>query len=147
MISSRTSSVPKDDGIPRLLYHDLRCSQACRQRSQACCRLFQVLPGLSSALPGAPRLVVGAPRLAAGAPRCSQVHLKATASVQYTLGFDHPGLLVRQLSDTPRGSQCPTYILLMTAYCIIRRWTVSRSQPVFHLVADHVILNSLHSHN
>jgi len=33
------------------------------------------------------------------------VHLKANASVQYTLGFDHSGILVRQLSDTPRDSQ------------------------------------------
>jgi hypothetical protein len=45
--------------------------------------------------------VRGAPRLVAGAPRCSQVHLKATASVQSTLGFDHPGILVRQLPNTP----------------------------------------------
>jgi len=75
--------------------------------------LWLALPGLSLALPGAPRLVVGAPRLVAGAPRCSQVHLKATASVQLTLGFAHPGILVRQLSDTPRGSQWPKYILLM----------------------------------
>jgi len=66
-----------------------------------------VLPALSSALPGAPRLVVGAPSLVAGTPRCSQVHLKATASVQSTLGFDHPRILVRQLSDTPRGPQRP----------------------------------------
>jgi len=34
-----------------------------------------------------------------------------------------------------------------TAYCIIPRSTVSRSQPVSHLWADHVVLNSLHSHN
>jgi len=34
-----------------------------------------------------------------------------------------------------------------TEYCIIPRSTVSRSQPVSHLPADHVVLNSLHSHN
>jgi len=72
-------------------------------------------PGLSSGVPGAPRLVVVAPRFAPGAPRCSQVHLKATASFQSTLEFDHPGILVWQLSDTPRGSQWPKYILLMSS--------------------------------
>ena len=34
-----------------------------------------------------------------------------------------------------------------TTYCIIPTSTVSRSQPVSHLSADHVGLNSLHSHN
>jgi len=34
-----------------------------------------------------------------------------------------------------------------TVYCIISRSTVSRTQPVFHLSADHVVLNSLDSHN
>ena len=34
-----------------------------------------------------------------------------------------------------------------TAYYIIPRPSVSRSQPVSHLSADHVVLNSLHSHN
>jgi len=33
------------------------------------------------------------------------------------------------------------------AYCIIPRSTVSRSQPVSHLSADHVVFNSLHWHN
>jgi hypothetical protein len=64
-----------------------------------------VIWGAPRLVAGAPRLVAGAPRLVIGAPRCSQVHLKASASVQSTLGFDHPGILVRQLSDTPRDSQ------------------------------------------
>jgi len=34
-----------------------------------------------------------------------------------------------------------------TVYFIIRRLTVSRSQPVFHLSAEHVVHNSLHSHD
>ena len=33
-----------------------------------------------------------------------------------------------------------------TAYCIIRWLTVSSSQPVFDLSADHIVLNSLHHH-
>jgi len=33
-----------------------------------------------------------------------------------------------------------------TAYCVIPTPTVSRSLPVSHLSADHVVLNSLHSH-
>jgi hypothetical protein len=39
MSSRRTSSIPKDDVFPRMLYCDSRC--------------FQTLPGLSPALPGA----------------------------------------------------------------------------------------------
>jgi hypothetical protein len=60
---------------------------------------------MSPVLPRAPRLAVGIPRLLASAPMCSQLHLKATTSVQVTLGFDHPVVLVGQLSDTPSGSQ------------------------------------------
>src|SRR5258705_6270142 len=53
MISSRTSSIPKEDVVfPRLLYCDSRCSKTYRRRSQVCPRRSQVLPGLSSALPG-----------------------------------------------------------------------------------------------
>jgi len=62
MISRPTRNVPKEGVLPRLLYSDSRCSQACSQRtqacgrrSQACPRRSQVLPGLWSALPGAPR--------------------------------------------------------------------------------------------
>jgi len=82
-----------------------------------------VFPDCSTVIRRAPRLVVGAPRLVVGAPRCtqacrqhSQVHVKATASVQYTLGCDHPGIPVRQLSDTSRGSQTPRYIMLMHSH-------------------------------
>jgi len=95
--------------VPRLLCCDSTCSQACGRRSKACGRRSkacgwrskacgsrsQVLPGLLSAHPDmSPALL--------GAPRRSQVHLKATASVQATLGFNHPGILVSQLRDTPR---------------------------------------------
>jgi len=48
-----------------------------------------------------------------GAPRCSEVHLKANASVQTTPQFDHPAILVQQLSNTPRASLGQNYILLM----------------------------------
>ena len=41
------------------------------------------------------------------------MQLKATASVQYTVEFDHPGIQVQQLSDTPRGCQRQECILLM----------------------------------
>jgi hypothetical protein len=45
MISRHTCNVPKDVILPRLLYRDTCCFQACRWRSQ-------VLPDLSSTLPG-----------------------------------------------------------------------------------------------
>jgi len=112
MIFRRTSSTPKEGVVlPRLLNCFSRCFQALRWCSQACHRRFQVLPGMLSGLPGAPRLVVGAPRLVTGAPRCSLVHLKATTSVQSTLGFEHPGILVRHLPNTPRGSLWQQYIV------------------------------------
>jgi hypothetical protein len=114
--------------------------------SQSAQPWFDVLPGLSSALPGfwsallglsptlpgAPRLVVSAPWHVASAPRCSEMQLKATASVQYTPGFGHPGILVRQLSDTPSGSQWPKYILLMfTGNCTCLIWIreISPAEP------------------
>jgi hypothetical protein len=108
----------------------LRCSQACRQRSQACYRssqachrhsqachrcsqtnrrCSQMLPGVSSALsglspalPGAPLVVIRPPICSQIFRWCSQVHLKAAASVQSTPGFAHPGIPVRQLPHTPR---------------------------------------------
>jgi len=61
----------------------------------------RLVVGASRLVVGASRLVVGASRLVVGAPRRSQVHLKGSASVQSTLGFDHHGIMVRQLSDTP----------------------------------------------
>jgi len=67
---------------------------------------------------GALSLVVGTPRCVAGACRCSpasrqttyifsgfcqysQVHLKATALVQSTRRFDHPGIVIQQPPNTP----------------------------------------------
>jgi len=72
-----------------------------------------VIWGADRLVASAPRLVIGAPRPVAGAVRCSQVHRKANGSLQSTLQFDHPGILVRQLSDTPRGSQWHNHILQM----------------------------------
>ena len=126
---------------------------------------MMILPDCSTVIRGAPRLVAGAPRLVVGtpkhdtsAPRCSpgchhtfwssqsfrqrfQVHLKATASIQSTLGFDQPGILVRQLSDTPRGSQRHHYILLITevgpflVHCTsIHYQTFLRPEPTNYLL-------------
>jgi len=71
--------------------------------SQTALLRFEVLRG-SLAPSGAPRLILGTLRHVASAPMCSQVHLKATSSVQSTLGFDQPGILVLELPNTPRGS-------------------------------------------
>jgi hypothetical protein len=51
MISRNTSSAPKEDVFPRLLYSDLRCSQTYRRHFQVSAQHSQVLPGLSSVLP------------------------------------------------------------------------------------------------
>jgi len=84
-----------------------RCcvSQTAHLRSEVLQGLLPVLPVLSSVLPGFLAVLPVVYRLVAGMPRCSQVHLKATASVHSTLGFDHPQILVHQLQDTPWHSQ------------------------------------------
>jgi hypothetical protein len=63
------------------------------------------LPGILPVLAGAPRHLVSTPGRVTGTPRCSQIHLQVTASVLYPLGFDHCGILVRQLIDSPGTSQ------------------------------------------
>jgi hypothetical protein len=93
MISSGTSSVPKEhDDFPRLLYSDWTCSlayrhsQACRRRSQAggwhsqtYLSPSQLLPGLLLGLPGMwlaladlLRGLPAAPRLVTSPPTCTQ---------------------------------------------------------------------------
>jgi len=107
MIYMCTTRIPQHEVVfPRLLCGDLKSSQACcqcsqagRRHSQTCRQRYKFLPGLSSLLPG---LLL--------------VHLKATVSVQSSLGFDHPWILVRQHSNTPRGPQRHNYILLMLVY-------------------------------
>jgi len=98
-------------------------SQTAHLRSEVLQDLLPVLPVLSLVLPGFLAVLPVVYRLVAGMPRYSQVHLKATASVHSTLGFDHPRILVHQLQDTPwhsqrlpeapRGSERQKYILLM----------------------------------
>ena len=59
----------------------------------------------------------------------SQVHLNATALVQLTLGFNHSGILVQPVPNTPRGSQWLKFISLMlcryTVCLSISRWSIS----------------------
>jgi len=81
---------------------------------------FEVLPDLllplmdwSFALPGAPLIVTWSWRFLPSTLRCTQVHLTANLLVQATLGFEHPGILVWQLPNTPRGSLWQRYILLI----------------------------------
>jgi len=49
MISRRTSSVPKDDVFPKLLFSDARCSQACLRPSNVFPNSSQSLPWYSCA--------------------------------------------------------------------------------------------------
>ena len=148
MISRRTSSVPNEDVLPKPLYSDSRCSQACRWRSQ-------VLPGLSSALPGAPKVL-------SGVPRCSQSYhnhshgtpVPVIRDPSYSDGrpecpprvwsspeIDTSKFTLHILSDTPGGFQRLNYILL-TLWCASHRvgsWDMARvflaqlplSQPGF----------------
>jgi len=107
--------------------------------SQTALLWFNMLPGMSLVLPGAPRLIISAPRIVTNAPRSSQVYLKATTSVQATMGFDHPGILVGQLPNTARGSQREKFIVLMSnllALCswitiLHARWHTVRNPPTW----------------
>jgi len=120
MISSNSNSIPKEDvGFPRLLYSDLRCSQAYGQYSQVIPGLLLVLLGLSPALPAA-LMVVTWPLMSTQIFRqCSQVHLKAAALVQYTLGFDYHGILVWQLPDTPGDNNSSCWCIAIITIAII----------------------------
>ena len=80
-------------------------------------KTMMFLPDCSSVIQCAPRLVISTPSHVAGAPTCFLVHLNGIALVQCTVGFDHPGILVRQLSYTPKGSKRSSYILLMEYPC------------------------------
>jgi len=59
--------------------------------------------------------------------------------VQYTPSTAYTEYCIHCVLHTPRTAY--------TGYCIISKSTVSRSQPLSHLSADHGVLNSLHSHN
>jgi len=60
---------------------------------------------------------------------CFQVHLKSTGSVQSTLGFDHPGILVWQLWNNPRGSRDKNSF----CWCLFK-YTASRSRGWTNMV-------------
>jgi len=123
--SRRTSSVPKEDGVFRtLLCCDLRCSQNCRQRSH-------VFPGEPSFLPGPPRCsqiyhnhshgtpvpVIRDLSNSKGWPECPPM-------VWYSPEIDASKFTLHILSDTPGGSQCLKYIVLM-CYSHLP-WTISK---------------------
>jgi len=59
--------------------------------------------------------------------------------VQHTLSTAYTEYGIHQVQHTLSTAS--------TTWCIIPRSTVSGSQPVSHLAADHVVLNSSHSHN
>ena len=61
----------------------------------------------------------------------------------------HDQVLTPSTANTEFGIHWVQHTLstAYTTYCIIPRSTVSHSQPVSHLSADHVLLNFLHSHN
>jgi len=85
-----------------------------------------MLTGLSPALPGLSPVHLGAPLVVTRPSMSSQIfcehsqeHLKATTLVQSMLGFDHPGILVWELQNTPRGSQWHNCIVVMLKACLV----------------------------
>ena len=75
--------------------------------------------------------------------------------VQHTPSTPYTEYSIHRVQHTPSTASTVHSIHLVqhtlrpayTAYCIIPRSSVSRSQPVSHLAAEHVVLNSPHSHN
>jgi len=129
MISRGTSSVPKDDIFSKLLFSELRCSQGCRLHSQ----MFLGLPlslegvppvhcGLLLVHPSAQLVITRFPRSLQMVRQHIQVHLNATASVQSTLGFQHHGILVQQLPNTPGGSQWQNTFCSLGRKMILTFW-------------------------
>jgi hypothetical protein len=90
-MSRRTSSIPQESIIvSRLLYKNLRCSQASGLK-------LQVIHNLSPVLPAAP-LVFTSP-LCSSQICCERflVFLRATAFVQLAVRFNHHWILLQQL--------------------------------------------------
>jgi len=87
MISRLTTSIPKEDvAFLRLLYSDLTCSQAYRQRFQV-----YMLPGVLSVLPGSPKIDIGPLRLDTRASRYSQAcHQRSQVFPWLSPDLPHP---------------------------------------------------------
>jgi len=73
-----------------------------------------MLPGLSPVIPGTPLVVTRFPICSQSCHQCSKIYLKANAFVQSTLGFNHPGILIWHLPNTPRESWWQKYIWLIS---------------------------------
>jgi hypothetical protein len=141
MISRRTSSIPKEDAFPRLLYSDSRCSHECRRHSRSCNRRTQTCCQCSHAChrrcktccPHS-QVLPDAPKVLSSTPKCSQInhnHSLGTPVLvirdpSYSEGrqecpprvWDSPEIdpskfTLHILSDTPGGFQWLKYILLM----------------------------------
>ena len=108
--------------FPKKMLFLLDSSTVIRGAPQLVTSSFKLVTSTLMLLTGAHSFVSSSPRLDACAPRCSPgrhqtsdgipyfcqrslVNLMATASVQSTLGFGHSVILVRQLPNTPSGSQ------------------------------------------
>jgi len=126
MISRRTSSVPKEDVFPRLLYCDSRCSQTCRRGSQACHRRSHVLPGAPEVLSGALRCSQTYHNHSHGTrvpvirdPSYSQSRPECPPRVWYSPEIDASKFALHILSDTPGGFQRLRYIVLMDTLTLL----------------------------
>jgi len=105
-ISRHTGCIPTEDIISsRLRYSDVRCSQVCCLSTQMILGILWAHQGLLLAHPGVPLVVTIFSTSLQMFYQLYQVHLMATALVQSSMGFDHLGILVWQLPNTPGGSQ------------------------------------------
>jgi len=83
------------------------------------------VPHCSTAIRGAPRIVASAPRCSSGCYQTFNVLADLSpvlpgAAECHCISPVNSGILVRQLPNTPRGTQWQRYILLMQAVFIIR---------------------------
>jgi len=83
-----------------------------------------------------------------------QVMMESKHPVQHTPSTAHTEYSIHRVQPTP-STTYPKYSIhqvqhtlsmAYTVHCIISRSSVSRCPPVSHLLADHVVHDSLHSH-
>ena len=118
-------------------------------KSQFLMMLSPISSHLSLSVPSPMNTKLSHPYLSLHAIIMSQHQVQHTPSTAYTEYSVHQ---VQHTASTAyseysilqvKHTLCTAY----NAYCIIPKSTVSRYHPVTHLSADHVVLNSLHSHN
>ena len=112
MISTRTSSIPKEDVFPKLVYSDSRWAQTCRRRSegyhrgshsghrrsQTCGRCSQTCRQCSPTCRRHCQVLLGAHRVLSNAPKWSPTH--------HNHSHVTPRQVIKDLTDSEGQPEC-----------------------------------------